>query len=419
MRFILTILLLNSIYSFAQCDCSANLNSNLKDKLSITHYREFKDWLYQYFQKDEESRKSMKNNDRANWSGKFSAVVDALPISGGSNADWSSSKENQKYYKIEQTSIQNKYLTDEQYDQVLEEKFGVNQLEAYKACLEACGNILGNGVKYVYGGNLEDEFYIQILYNNIAGGSIMLKGPALYSNMEPIGGLVFRDSLVINDRQSVTQFFKRLNPEKSASLALNTNTLQIKPIEFAASPPINQQAIPVGTIVASVLDYTKFLKVNSLDAMNNENMSEVLWIPCDGRIENKSKYSAYSGGQIPDLRGVFLRGINDYRVTFQSVDFVNDKQKNPENTPAGVFQKDAIQGHWHDIQGNFDNHDGANPYSNSLQANTDNADGPVTPTLKARKNIGSPTSDGVNGEPRISTETRPVNVTVYYYIKIN
>jgi hypothetical protein len=407
-KIFIVVLTLTTALSFGQtkdCDCSPNLNQNLKDKLTITHYKEFKDWLYQYFQKDETSRSSMKNNDKAKWSGKFSAVIESLPISGSSDADWAKSRENQKFYKIEQTSIQNKYLTEEQFDQVMEEKFGVNQLDAYKACLNLCGNLMGNGVTYVTGGDLNDEFFIQIIFNTTTGGTLMLKGPAIFSNLEPIGGSIFKDGLIIKDRQSVTQYFKRLKPEKAASFNINSNIVT-NPIVFDATSPINQQAIPVGTIVASVLEYKSFLKANGLETIDNEKMDIALWIPCDGRKESKSKYSSYSGGNIPDLRGVFLRGINDYGVVFPGVVTVSNSQRNPENKSASEFQTDEFMSHTHEAR--MSRNYGSN--TNSMAANNGGTGGDNVPN--SGNGIINTTSMG-------GQETRPKNVTVYYYIKIN
>jgi len=403
MRNILTLLFfLICTYSFAQtkdCDCSAALNQNLKSKFTSTEYRDFKDWMYQYFKQDETTRSAMKSSARSSWGGKFSTVIDELPVKGGLNADKASSKSNQKYYNAEQTYMQNKYLTDEQFNQVIEEHFDINQLDAYKSCLDLCKSQIGNGISYITGGDLKDAFYIQITFNSISGTPLVtLKGDALYTNIEPINGLIFRDSLVIADRQSVTQYFKRLDPTKTASFTVNLRqNIKTTPITLEANPPVDQKAIPVGAIVASVLDYQQFLKANGLDQLDNSNMKIAPWVPCDGRILSVSRYAEYSGGKVPDLRGVFLRGINDYGVAFATVTTVPDQQKNPENKLAGEFQLDMFKAHDHGITTYYDKIPRTGGTTSDIWRND------------------RPTRTSMEG----GAETRPKNVTVYYYIKIN
>lgn len=77
------------------------------------------------------------------------------------------------------------------------------------------------------------------------------------------------------------------------------------------------------------------------------------------------------------------------------------------NTGASVgsFQEDAMQGHEHTI-----------PVVNSA---SDGADGIRTTSVAANstRDSSSPTTDGTNGTPRTSVETRAKNITVNYIIK--
>jgi len=398
------ILALNATISFGQlkeCDCKDALNKDLKQKVTENEYRSFKDWLYEYFQKNEESRTLAKNNDKAKWSGKFMAIIDGLPIKTSGDADWQSSSENQAYYRAEHEYLKNSYITDDAFNELFIEKFDENNLKAYLGCLDLCKNVMAKeGVFGIIGGDKRNEFYIQVQFSSSTGAlKITLDGDARYTNMEPIKGLLFKDNLVIHNGQSQTQYFKRLDPTKSASFSFNVKeNVVITPLVLDAKPAINQQAIPIGTIVASVLPYESFLKANELENIDNANMEKALWIPCDGRTLTVSKYAQYSGGKIPDLRGVFLRGINDYNVKFPTVVAVSSNQKNPENQMAGQFQNDTFQLH---------NHKFLSPVAGPLVV------------------FGSPDA-GTHAnfaEKETSTtgdsETRPKNVTVYYYIKIN
>ncbi|MBX3021227.1 MAG: tail fiber protein [Bdellovibrionales bacterium] len=113
---------------------------------------------------------------------------------------------------------------------------------------------------------------------------------------------------------------------------------------------------------------------------------------------------------VPDYRGRFLRGVDAStgrdpdaatgRVAMAAGGNINDN--------VGSVEEDAFQGHYHSIQGGV-------------------SSGPGTVTLRAQNSgsagagtfftIGAPISDGSNGTPRTSSESRPKNAFVNYCIK--
>lgn len=121
------------------------------------------------------------------------------------------------------------------------------------------------------------------------------------------------------------------------------------------------------------------------------------WTPADG-----------SPGT-PDLRGRFIRGLNDFGTGVASVD--------PQGMRAlGSVQTDAFQGHWMGITHSLHtagstNNIGFTPYpADRLEA---------TETRKLLAWANEFKNDGVNGEPRTSSETRPVNVGLIYCVRKN
>lgn len=120
------------------------------------------------------------------------------------------------------------------------------------------------------------------------------------------------------------------------------------------------------------------------------------WTPADG-----------SPGT-PDLRGRFIRGLNDFGSGAATVD--------PQGTRAlGSVQTDAFQGHKHNVlltAGAVDGN-GGNPFS-----------GLAAPTALASVGLsqlgetGTPL-DAFYGLPRIANETRPVNVALIYCMRKN
>jgi len=93
-----------------------------------------------------------------------------------------------------------------------------------------------------------------------------------------------------------------------------------------------------------------------------------------------------------DLRGEFIRGWDNGRGVDGGRGF-------------GLFQADAFQGHWHSFNTTF------MPQSGSSTQCASNNSGTQTDRVK------SPISDGVNGNPRTASETRPRNISLMYCIK--
>lgn len=139
--------------------------------------------------------------------------------------------------------------------------------------------------------------------------------------------------------------------------------------------------LPVGSIVASVV------QPESLPAADADR-----WVLADGRtVPATSLYTVTTGRtSVPDLRGLFLRGLNGSRA---------DGLEDPGGagrTP-GDTQRDAFASHAHATFGN----------SSSGVANGDNAN---YLTIVSRGQVTAATGE---------LETRPRNAAVYFYIKIN
>lgn len=379
-------------------ECSGPLDKDLKTKFQSTEYNKLREFLQKYFNSDSEEQRKMKSDKSFGFSTIAEGIVDGLPVKNATTGNYDSSENDEIYKRTAQTYLRTGLLTTSEFNQVLAERMGDNQLEAYKACLKTLEVLLGVGVFCNISGDVNDEFSIRVNYRSEpAGAHITLSSDAIYYNLQPLGDLVFKDGTIIQDGQSRTQFFKRENPTKSAGFSFNVlERTTIKGITLEPSPVVVSHQIPIGTIVASILSYRAFLKANNLE--EEMDMSKAIWIPCDGRQINASVYSNF--GIVPDLRGLFLRCVNDFGVN--GAGDLEGNNKNPEQIAAGHVQMDALKSHSHLVGkpahvGGSTGERGVENFAMELLPRT-------TPIV----------TSATGGE-----ETRPKNMSVYYYIKIN
>ncbi|MBI9076416.1 MAG: hypothetical protein JEZ02_13500 [Desulfatibacillum sp.] len=144
--------------------------------------------------------------------------------------------------------------------------------------------------------------------------------------------------------------------------------------------------LPVGTIIPSMLSPDKFAQLPE----------GTKWTLANGRSVPNTRYAELVGPTVPDLRGMFLRGLNEGRT--------DGKQDPDNNRKPGDEQDQMFKEHFH----NF--------YSNVYDAGGgDNASWVAhDPGAFGYGHINPPPTKAAGGE-----ETRPNNVAVYYYIKIN
>jgi hypothetical protein len=165
---------------------------------------------------------------------------------------------------------------------------------------------------------------------------------------------------------------------------------------------------PLGAIIGSFLKPSEFHKYAGDD-----------WAPCDGRpVSGKWRYSEFVTGNLPDLRGVFIRGLNQFDVSRSPL----REKLDPEDREAGTLQTDSIKRHQHLIgYGTADvgaapsgvlwvpktQRPGRVPSFFPSTISPDSGDPYTSPPAKPTEENGAP-----------NDETRPKNVAVYYYIKV-
>lgn len=199
---------------------------------------------------------------------------------------------------------------------------------------------------------------------------------------------------------------------------LETLEKKVSKLESSAIPAGTVSAIPVGTVIASTLEFEKFTIHYNPENVEVTNTKEVLWVPADGRSVQDSEYKHLTGKDyVPDLRGVFLRGMNEF-YTFGSNGKVKENQADPKKKRVvGDFQEDSLQNHDHNHRHKFQI--GGSSPARTIAAGSgkkDNTDGETE--LEEKTPISPGKYDDIETKYN-NQETRPKNRSVYYYIKIN
>lgn len=188
--------------------------------------------------------------------------------------------------------------------------------------------------------------------------------------------------------------------KNSASLASSETALESIANKIGGSEDfLNKisisKEIPVGTVIPSMVQPHVFLSTNS----------GKLWLPSDGRsVPKTSLYYKLTGqAKLPDLRGMFLRGVNQFEKGAPRKDGREDPV---ENRQPGSYQSDEFKTHNHTANMEI----GGEPTNGGAQAQE---------AAGAHGRVGTMyTSSGLINS-RGGEETRPKNVAVYYYVKIN
>lgn len=187
-----------------------------------------------------------------------------------------------------------------------------------------------------------------------------------------------------------------------------------------------EKLMPLGTIIASELGYSEFcLAIGDSPFWSTKNT----WAPADGRGVQGSEYSRIRSN-VPDLRGVFLRGLNNFYPNNAGAGDLNLLQLDPDpNRQPGKFQIDATRmpnesfliskdgEHSHKFEGKTVNLGGDSHYGEYVDAGSNDLSAGKTYTpsgfVKRQNSAHDHTIQGGDAE------TRPKNVAIYYYVKIN
>lgn len=182
----------------------------------------------------------------------------------------------------------------------------------------------------------------------------------------------------------------------------------IKLTQASSKADLFNQIIPAGTIYTFACNPPAGYRLLECDgsAISRSTYAELFATMgiTHGRGDGSTTFN------IPDYRGRFLRGVDG--AAGRDPDKAGRSAMNAGGNTAnavGSVELDAMQGHWHGFWAytvNDPKPAGGTSYAGDMSASSPQAD-------KVRDAV----TDGSHGSPRISSETRPNNAYVKYYIK--
>jgi len=387
----------------AQTECSSCqrlLENGLYRTLNIDRGGTFEKDLKTYF-----ASASFKSDFKDHkWGGDLNVLIPTEagpPIPVGIKANASDQEINTFQQRIASaTSIK---LNESFYDHLLSSIPDVDLAKEYNTCLlNTCKfgfrtfmDVGENSITFNIGYRKEFEADVMPTIANFA----IINGEVLSGALQPGKKLANENTIVVRRVLDKDLIFV-LDTDKGAI----SRRLPAEPIGF-------NKDLPIGTILTSYLSVEQFNAAtsNNINSPGNVWTSRFSkWSPADGRDVPNSKFSLItSQGSVPDLRGMFLRGLNYSEPNLIRTDKYADAEPNRQ---VGSPQMDQIQGHGH----KYEKGDNGETNKNGTFKGINGAD-----EYGGGERIREPVTIGQYGEVRVGTETRSKNIAVYYYIRIN
>lgn len=368
------------VSAFAQNECEPLLQNGLYENFKITKANTFSMDFRTYLLSDT-FKSDLKNGK---WGGSITVPVKGQPVSLGADAN------NEEVSSFQQLIRQETSLSISSSDyQVLTSSIpNVRLGEVYADCLDKQSNRTFRVIAQ-YG---EDWASFDVKYNPSAPQDPLPK----LQLFEVMNGANVSTTLKTGEAIGFSNLIRTgRDSKKDLVLSFQTDRGSVRYKIPGDAKPESAKDMPVGTIIASYLDVEHFY----LATKNNERSpggtwtaAKSKWCPADGRVVPGSLFlEIASQDRVPDLRGMFLRGLNVMEPVPQVS--LSPDRSDPENRAVGSYQADEIKTHRH----GYREPDGGG---------------------------GSVQRGGMGLEPKITdptggSETRPKNVAVYYYIRIN
>lgn len=376
--------------------CRLILQNGLYKTYNMTKSGSFSQDFKTYLE-TETFRNDFKNGK---WQGDIAAVINGTPAKLGLGA--SDEQINQFQERIKSSTS---FSVDQSFYEYA--RIAVPDVELARAYSDCIKNLPPKVGFYIVPNINEKDAYFVVTYKKFSSGDPMPKVTLFQAKNGTNVVKSFSENDFLQDSNTISM---DRDPNKDLTLILETDKGAVT-YRVPAEPAGYNKDFPVGTVIASYLNWSQFQGITMNNQSNPDNSGfwsskYSKWAPADGReVPNSALARASSQGRVPDLRGVFVRGLN--QIDPESQVAADPARSDSDSRVVGSYQEDNIKTHSH-TYGRWEKRIGVKPgteYPDILATDGD----PDDRKTQKRETIGGPTA----------TETRPKNVALYYYIRIN
>ena len=172
----------------------------------------------------------------------------------------------------------------------------------------------------------------------------------------------------------ITEYFLGENVQMSDTVVWEDDVGQVAPFAISSANPPSGYLPADGTAVSRAAYYQLFAKLGTTFGVGDGSTTF----------------------NLPDLRGIFVRGAGTQTVSGQSY-----------SGTLGTKQGDQMQGHYHNVQ----------MWDSTLSGGNNSKPPSGGQNAIGSQATSSPITDGTNGTPRTGTQTHPANIALTYFIK--
>ncbi len=378
--------------------CDRVLESGIRNNYSVDSLNLYKDYLREIL--------SYSRDELADYvTTKDSSIAVPIPIAKtilDAEASNSATGKLLQQLRTKYSSDLTQEITEQDFESVASDVIDKNILNAWNQCIEDIGTRSG-GIVYQVNGRENEVFSVTYRYvpdKESDPRAVTVTGLTVTGGGTRHIPTRIKEGTVLRRYTGYTQMFRRTQPATPVSIQMDIEGQDGVKVSVAGLKP--QDVIPVGTVITSVLPWSMFAQTANDSASFDPNTNK--WAPCDARSIRGSELARLGGGPTtPDLRGVFTRGLNSFAA--DEPDPVAERQRDPDlRRKVGSFQDHSTGEHSHFFRG-----------SGAALTTADNG--------SDRKNLwhDGDYSQSTERETHKNPigETRPKNVAVYFYIKIN
>jgi hypothetical protein len=288
-----------SLFAQDPCGCNIALEKNTQDEFQSTNSSSFKqtlDIIFSHsftFWENGEWKK-----DQAIASGGSYGVYSGFFDASQSTAEKQSKfQEMKSYYSLHNDISQSDYKSFSQ--KIASGKVYDNWLECKRLCVDGDAMLVSKTVS-------GSEINVTLSWKNKNTTDKQKILSIVTSNATQLEGGNLTKDRTITGQNSYTARFRRNIPTQDAIIKVNVSEYITDPIVVPSVEIENPASnYPVGTIIASVLDWKRFCKINSQsEILDYTDKVKCKWAPADGRLVIGSIYGTIEN-KVPDLRGVF------------------------------------------------------------------------------------------------------------------